>query len=482
MMHSPNDADGARPNPATASNEPMTQQISSPSPAASPETPPLDPRIDRKLRWTSGFGSRIVDETQLVLCEGASNFGMEPLPGAGQTKYDFATVVIRGTFLPQYHGRQGVLKVVWQGSHIETFPICSAGPAEFRFAVKSFMAPSRFSMNLSFDQSPSLFSGDFKQHDIDCLHIHEIEISESDDEIGTRRLIIDAAEHLSQKMDLGGHYLTPERQQYLQDLITQALVNSRPFSIIRLGDGEGRVLGYPDFFSDREVLTQVLYYHFGAPSINQLMNDRPADWIPYAMTTLKAMLVPSIQNADVIGLPISNFYREKSKAVYSGMLGYSCAMFYGLSYSRRLDERNYSGTNLFQIIAGRGEMFRDISQLAQRVHIVGPWDLTGELGGALGRDDLHHVEVPGHATWRGSGGQGQFPVLYKYVENKIIALGDLKGQLFFVGAGILGKYYCDLIKRRGGVALDIGSVFDSWAGRGIPYAVRNQAIQIDKLK
>lgn len=45
--------------------------------------------------------------------------------------------------------------------------------------------------------------------------------------------------------------------------------------------------------------------------------------------------------------------------------------------------------------------------------------------------------------------------------------GDLRarvqpGVLYLVAAGITGKVYCDLIKRGGGVALDIGSVADIW--------------------
>jgi hypothetical protein len=38
------------------------------------------------------------------------------------------------------------------------------------------------------------------------------------------------------------------------------------------------------------------------------------------------------------------------------------------------------------------------------------------------------------------------------------------GQVFFVGAGICGKVYCDVIARRGGVAIDIGAVCDAWLG------------------
>jgi hypothetical protein len=42
-------------------------------------------------------------------------------------------------------------------------------------------------------------------------------------------------------------------------------------------------------------------------------------------------------------------------------------------------------------------------------------------------------------------------------------LGDIEaGELYLVAAGIFGKIYCDIIKRNGGIAIDIGSVVDIW--------------------
>ena len=41
---------------------------------------------------------------------------------------------------------------------------------------------------------------------------------------------------------------------------------------------------------------------------------------------------------------------------------------------------------------------------------------------------------------------------------------DIAGKIFFVGAGGLGKIYCMLIKERGGLAYDVGALFDGWAG------------------
>jgi hypothetical protein len=36
--------------------------------------------------------------------------------------------------------------------------------------------------------------------------------------------------------------------------------------------------------------------------------------------------------------------------------------------------------------------------------------------------------------------------------------------LYLVAGGLLGKLYCDRIKRSGGVAVDIGALIDGWMG------------------
>ena len=39
--------------------------------------------------------------------------------------------------------------------------------------------------------------------------------------------------------------------------LQKAIKSKKPFSMIRLGDGEGRILGYPDVFEDKIYINQV---------------------------------------------------------------------------------------------------------------------------------------------------------------------------------------------------------------------------------
>jgi len=51
------------------------------------------------------------------------------------------------------------------------------------------------------------------------------------------------------------------------------------------------------------------------------------------------------------------------------------------------------------------------------------------------------------------------------VNRALAELGDWpQGRLVLVGAGYAGKVIVGEAKRRGGIALDLGSIFDHWMG------------------
>ena len=55
-----------------------------------------------------------------------------------------------------------------------------------------------------------------------------------------------------------------------------------------------------------------------------------------------------------------------------------------------------------------------------------------------------------------------FPNRFEDIQSKIEVA--YLGEVFLVAAGFLGKFYCQTIKERGGIALDIGSAADYWLG------------------
>ncbi|KQT60077.1 hypothetical protein ASG52_18290 [Methylobacterium sp. Leaf456] len=276
-------------------------------------------------------------------------------------------------------------------------------------------------------------------------------------------------------------YMTGGRLKRFEDCILDSLSRGIPYSVVRLGDGEGRVLGYPAYFDQNRLLSEVLYYQFGPQSIRNEV-DGSGRWLHDLITELGDLLRLGIDTADRIGLPVAEFFEGHEQSVTPGMAAYGCATHFAFGRFPRMGRQEAVGTNVFQQLAQVPWFFPGIAKAARSVTTIAPWDLSHELRAALGIERLAHIAVPGHYTWGSDKGLGQFPVLYKQVRAAILARGDLRGQLFLVGAGLLGKYYCALIKRQGGVALDIGSVFDSWARKGLPYAVENgESIKLSRL-
>lgn len=58
--------------------------------------------------------------------------------------------------------------------------------------------------------------------------------------------------------------------------------------------------------------------------------------------------------------------------------------------------------------------------------------------------------------------QRHYPDYFEQLCEKITV--NYPGEVFLVAAGFLGKIYCQIIKSKGGIALDVGSIVDQWLG------------------
>lgn len=301
------------------------------------------------------------------------------------------------------------------------------------------------------------------------------------DLMGARSQLAWAARDACERLGLRGVYMRNDRRDRFATRILNAIETRRPYSVVRLGDGEGRILGAGGTFSAAEVLTQVLYYHFGPRSV-ELKRARDPNWVLSASQTLRDMLTQACESADELGLPVWDFFRGIEDDCTSGMVAYSEALFYALGLTPYTLDADRVGTNVFQQLAETPEFFKAVAEKAEQVVLVGPWDLTGQLSDVLKPKRMHYIEVPQHHTWGESAGFGQYPFLYSAVEKRIQSMGDMRGSVFLIGAGLYGKHYAHLAKSQGAMALDIGSVFDSWGGKGLPYAVKNPRLGLEKLR
>ncbi|MEO1167151.1 MAG: hypothetical protein AAFW97_00410 [Pseudomonadota bacterium] len=381
----------------------------------------------------------------------------------------------------EFEGSQGEAIFKHGKAIIERVHLSRFGETRANIWIRNANNVDKISVDLIIDRYSENIEINKKREDFGCAAIELAHCEFLTNEIYNRRHIAAATRDIADELGLRGKYMHGERKDVFQSAVMAAIANKAPYSVVRLGDGEGRVLGFPEYFSQSEILSQLLYYHFGHQSINYAASIDGDNWVNGLMADLSALLKTSIASADYVGLPVYDFFRDYENEVTSGMVGYGCAMHYALG-TRRFDVPEHTvGTNVFQLLAEEPDFFKEVFEAAERKYIVGPWDLTAGIEDYFAVDGIEYIEVPRHFTWSDEKSIGHFPDMYKVIVGKLESMGDLRGSVFLIGAGILAKYYAHIIKMQGGVALDVGSVFDSWAGKGLPYAVRNQVrINLDK--
>lgn len=227
--------------------------------------------------------------------------------------------------------------------------------------------------------------------------------------------------------------------------IKSAIELKVPFSLIRLGDGENSLIGYPEF-TQPERLSHVLQRAFGVKSF-----DEPL------MSSLISELRASVRSADIIGT-----YDTTHKNPHCSC-GIKQLEYYGLMQpSTALTE---AGVNLTLHEIGAYQSF--LSGIS-RLGIISCRPVAHIFRENFGIKDINLYPVPQEHNFERVSGNNflkvnkpHYPEIFNEILRSIIVE---PGQLFFVGAGQLGKIYCSFIKERGGIAVDVGAMFDMWLG------------------
>ncbi|BAQ50163.1 MULTISPECIES: hypothetical protein [Methylobacterium] len=251
--------------------------------------------------------------------------------------------------------------------------------------------------------------------------------------------------------------------EYVNQAIKSAIDEKRPFSLIRLADGEGALLSYIDAmayplcpasnFIHANVLGQEIWNTWLGKKIQHENLDD--------LIKLRNGLFNAVENADVVGIPkimhaidaIS--YIEHHGCVHAHKFVRSIRS-HGLTvpqinaHLKNLDVYDYimKSQKDIGIITCHSSLGQRIEskyeKLKVRSYII-PYQ--------HGHGEIFKYDKPV---------ESHFPDIY----NEII--GNIKvphrGYVYLVAAGAFGKVYCDKIKRNGGIAIDIGAVADALAG------------------
>ena len=225
--------------------------------------------------------------------------------------------------------------------------------------------------------------------------------------------------------------------------LKQVMDHPRAWAHIRYGDGEGIVLGYPEFISRKKA------------------ESRWIKWLGHAAIDLKEFALKireSIKYADIVGLPcqrhqsVNQDWRNVKKFIVSD--------YKLLSSGRKVCCMDWT------VDLQRRNLFKNLLQDKRELYYISCRDVGHELKEKFNIKQIFGFHLPlQHNPKKGIvlTTEQHYPTIY----NKIISYiktSNIEGKIFLVGAGGLGKIYCMEIKKAGGVALDVGSLFDGWKG------------------
>lgn len=218
-----------------------------------------------------------------------------------------------------------------------------------------------------------------------------------------------------------------------------ALRTRTGFSLLRLGDGEGPMLCWPEIQRPGEMATVVSTW-FGC-------SDLPA----VDLQVIAEGLRQAVRSADVLGLPTRY---QLTRSPRYGMVFEGIDRHHLCSPSQLLTD---SGVHFYLQWSGAlAHFLRGLDY----VGVIGCRDIGLQIAEAFGLGSVRTYLVRGEHHYPGSVSVPHWPDGF----NQVIEQLDVRpGMAFLVGAGVLGKIYCDRIKAKGGVAFDMGSILDSWA-------------------
>ncbi|MBW3558895.1 MAG: hypothetical protein KY449_03865 [Proteobacteria bacterium] len=254
----------------------------------------------------------------------------------------------------------------------------------------------------------------------------------------------------------------PERTvDEVAEEVLEALRAKRPYSMVRVNDGEGPflVLSLEDerefaalYRINREIWSKVIVWD------RQMVFDR--DWLRVTRDYSRRLA-----NADCIGA--HHFYSLEGEYAWGSWRNVPCLF----TIVRWLEQMQATGLaepgriklcnpQINQHMLFGGHLERIIRSQTRLGLISAHAALPGALKERFGLAEVVYHQTSGEVMLQA--GREREP-LAVWHDRICAALEQTEpGMLFLVGAGLFAKIYCDIIKRAGGVALDIGAVADIW--------------------
>jgi GT-D fold-like domain len=244
--------------------------------------------------------------------------------------------------------------------------------------------------------------------------------------------------------------------------LRSAIAERQPLSLIRVGDGEARFLAYCDP-ALRTRISPAQIEMFGDVPFRNWFRLPIAEADPGEVLRLQAATITAIEQADILG--VSSAERLATDNTHVGYLSH----MEGVVGSVIRTERKLRLTDAFihLDLHRTSPFYRDIFAGLDFLAVISPHPgLAKRLGTLHGIRQVAEYVLPGESRlppeqWRGHP-RPHFPDIYHELCQGLMV--PKPGAVFLVAGGLLAKIYCNIIRQRGGIAIDAGSIVDGWMG------------------
>ena len=251
--------------------------------------------------------------------------------------------------------------------------------------------------------------------------------------------------------------------------ILEKVYQKEPLALIRFYDGEGAF--YKAESWSESFIQERMTYYFGAESYS----NEDVNFIKnLILSALDAADIVGIPNLDIVDNMLSFTQRfadsniEKLPSIarrYNGSIDCNSAWrilssFELVVHALSTDKIGYCTKDIHYDLVLSGYLYRLLDKVSQ-ISIITSQPVRSYLE-QLFDLDVTEYSIPSRSIDSDSTSTtSHYSTRFHQLQEEL-ASKDLRGQLFLIGAGPLGKVYCESVKKQGGVAIDIGAVFDSW--------------------
>jgi hypothetical protein len=251
----------------------------------------------------------------------------------------------------------------------------------------------------------------------------------------------------------------PHSLDTLLRLVQQRLSTNQSFSMIRVGNGEGNAYG----------MTLPLNHDAMFATFCTEFNSQNHLGIGIEEAQIfSRRVIAAIDNADMIGF--RSFRFDENALIERHIANGNAYAALGINYARQyLCDRLKAGRIQSKLITSAWihldllSRFDELLAISSKVIVItGRNELHKGFAARLGDRLAAFLSVPVQGFVPESFAASHYG--YRFEEICDFLQQDLAGHMILIGAGLFGKIYCDLAARHGGVALDLGSMFDVLSG------------------